>query len=142
MGAARPIARGLSLPGLNSTGYSNSLLNVPKATATIILSGIEMVQMMRKRQARYVYNPAPALAKQFATEPPRQPEVVGSAHNRLPRHRRDIDGRDRAYISSGRDEPVPPFTKSQNVTPSAKASSESVRIVGLRVPRSNPLRYC
>lgn len=35
-----------------------------KATATIILSGIEMVHMMRKQQARYAYNPAPALAEQ------------------------------------------------------------------------------
>jgi putative transposase len=32
-------------------------------TATI-LSGIEMVHMMRKRQARYAYNPAPSLAEQ------------------------------------------------------------------------------
>lgn len=35
-----------------------------KATAAIILSGIEMIHMMRKRQARYAYNPAP-LAEQF-----------------------------------------------------------------------------
>jgi transposase-like protein len=34
-------------------------------SATTILSGIEMVHMMRKRQARYAYNPAPSLAKQF-----------------------------------------------------------------------------
>jgi putative transposase len=33
-------------------------------TATI-LSGIEMVHMMRKRQARYAYNPSPLLAEQF-----------------------------------------------------------------------------
>lgn len=36
------------------------------ATARIILSGIEMVQMMRKRQARFAFNPAPSLAEQFA----------------------------------------------------------------------------
>lgn len=35
------------------------------ACATSILSGIEMIDMMRKRQARYAYNPAPSLAEQF-----------------------------------------------------------------------------
>ena len=35
------------------------------ACAATILSGIEMVHMMRKRQARYAYNPAPSLAEQF-----------------------------------------------------------------------------
>jgi putative transposase len=35
------------------------------ASAVTILSGIEMVHMMRKRQARYAYNPAPSLAEQF-----------------------------------------------------------------------------
>jgi putative transposase len=35
-------------------------------TARIILSGIEMVHMMRKRQARYAFNPNPSLAEQFA----------------------------------------------------------------------------
>ncbi|ATU95061.1 hypothetical protein BLM14_25175 (plasmid) [Phyllobacterium zundukense] len=34
--------------------------------AEIILSGIEMVHMMRKRQARYAFNPNPSLAEQFA----------------------------------------------------------------------------
>ena len=34
------------------------------ATASIILSGIEMVQMMRKRQARFAFNPNPSLAEQ------------------------------------------------------------------------------
>ncbi|MER9681389.1 transposase, partial [Mesorhizobium sp. M0184] len=34
-------------------------------TAKIILSGIEMVHMMRKRQARFGYNPTPSIAKQF-----------------------------------------------------------------------------
>lgn len=33
--------------------------------AATILSGIEMVHMMRKRQARYAFNPAPSLAEQF-----------------------------------------------------------------------------
>jgi transposase-like protein len=33
--------------------------------AATILSGIEMIHMMRKRQARYAYNPAPSLAEQF-----------------------------------------------------------------------------
>ncbi|OQM76073.1 IS6 family transposase [Manganibacter manganicus] len=33
--------------------------------AATILSGIEMVHMMRKRQARYACNPAPSLAEQF-----------------------------------------------------------------------------
>ncbi|RWO91023.1 MAG: IS6 family transposase, partial [Mesorhizobium sp.] len=31
------------------------------ATATTILSGIEMIHMMRKRQARYAFNPNPSL---------------------------------------------------------------------------------
>lgn len=35
-------------------------------SAAIILSGIEMVHMMRKRQARYAFNPSPPLAEQFA----------------------------------------------------------------------------
>ncbi len=35
------------------------------ASAVTILSGIEMVHMMRNRQARYAYNPAPSLAEQF-----------------------------------------------------------------------------
>ncbi len=35
------------------------------ATANIILSGIEMVHMMRKRQARYAFTPDPSLAEQF-----------------------------------------------------------------------------
>jgi transposase-like protein len=34
-------------------------------TADFILSGIELVHMMRKRQARFAYNPAPTLAEQF-----------------------------------------------------------------------------
>ncbi|MEQ1954725.1 IS6 family transposase, partial [Mesorhizobium sp. CN2-181] len=33
--------------------------------AAIILYGIEMVHMMRKRQARYAHNPAPSLVEQF-----------------------------------------------------------------------------
>jgi putative transposase len=36
------------------------------ATAQIILGVIEMVQMMRKRQVRFAYNPNPSLAEQFA----------------------------------------------------------------------------
>jgi putative transposase len=36
------------------------------ACADIILAGIEMVHMMRKRQARFSYNPNPSLAEQFA----------------------------------------------------------------------------
>jgi putative transposase len=35
------------------------------SSAAIILSGIEMVHMMRKRQARYAYHPAPSIAEQF-----------------------------------------------------------------------------
>lgn len=35
------------------------------ASAAIILSGIEMIHMMRKRQARYAFNPNPSLAEQF-----------------------------------------------------------------------------
>jgi putative transposase len=35
------------------------------ATASIILDGIEMVHMMRKRQATYAFNPNPSLAEQF-----------------------------------------------------------------------------
>jgi putative transposase len=35
-------------------------------TARIILCGVEMVRMMRKRQARFAFNPNPSLAEQFA----------------------------------------------------------------------------
>jgi putative transposase len=35
-------------------------------TAATILSGIELVQMMRKRRARFAFNPDPSLAEQFA----------------------------------------------------------------------------
>ena len=35
-------------------------------SAATILSGIELVQMMRKQQARFAFNPNPSLAKQFA----------------------------------------------------------------------------
>lgn len=35
------------------------------ASAEIILSGIEMIHMMRKRQARFAYNPRPSIAEQF-----------------------------------------------------------------------------
>ncbi|GLS17819.1 hypothetical protein GCM10007874_08340 [Labrys miyagiensis] len=37
----------------------------PETAAEIILSGIEMIHMMGKQQARYAYNPAPSLAGQF-----------------------------------------------------------------------------
>jgi transposase-like protein len=33
--------------------------------ATMILCGIEMVHMMRKRQVSYTLNPAPSLIEQF-----------------------------------------------------------------------------
>lgn len=36
-----------------------------EATASIILAGVEMIHMMRKRQARYAYNPSPSIAEQF-----------------------------------------------------------------------------
>ncbi len=36
-------------------------------TAAVILSGIEMIHMMRKRQARFAYNPDPSIAEQFTT---------------------------------------------------------------------------
>ena len=35
------------------------------ASARVILDGIEMVHMMRKRQARFAYNPRPSIAEQF-----------------------------------------------------------------------------
>jgi len=35
------------------------------ASARVILDGIEMVHMMRKRQARFAYNPCPSIADQF-----------------------------------------------------------------------------
>ena len=35
------------------------------ATAEIILSGIEMIHMMRKRQARFAYQPRPSIAEQL-----------------------------------------------------------------------------
>ena len=37
-----------------------------KVTARIILSGIKMVHVMRKRQARVAFNPNSTLAEQFA----------------------------------------------------------------------------
>ncbi len=36
-----------------------------QASAMVILSGIEMIHMMRKRQARYAYNPSASIAEQF-----------------------------------------------------------------------------
>lgn len=36
------------------------------ASATATLSGVEMLNMMRKQQARYSFNPRPLLAEQFA----------------------------------------------------------------------------
>ena len=36
-----------------------------QASATIILSGIAMIHMMRKRQARYAYNPHPSIVEPF-----------------------------------------------------------------------------
>lgn len=36
-----------------------------QASAAIILYGIEMVHMMRKRQATYAFNLNPSLAEQF-----------------------------------------------------------------------------
>ncbi|EHK53363.1 IS6 family transposase [Allomesorhizobium alhagi] len=35
------------------------------ASATAILAGVDMIHMMRKRQARYAYNPNPSIAEQF-----------------------------------------------------------------------------
>ena len=35
------------------------------ATAEIIPPGIEMIHMMRKRQARFACDPTPSIAKQF-----------------------------------------------------------------------------
>jgi transposase-like protein len=35
------------------------------ASAEIVLSSIEMIYMMRKRQARFAYNPRPSIAEQF-----------------------------------------------------------------------------
>ena len=35
------------------------------ATAEVIFTGIEMVRMMRKQQARFAYNPPPSIAEQF-----------------------------------------------------------------------------
>lgn len=37
-------------------------------TAAVTLAGIEMVHMMRKRQSRFPFNPAPTLKEQFATK--------------------------------------------------------------------------
>jgi putative transposase len=42
------------------------MLGFKSTAAARILSGIEMVHMMRKRQARYAFNPNPSLAEQFA----------------------------------------------------------------------------
>lgn len=35
------------------------------ASARVMLDGIEMVHIMRKLQARFVYNPCPSIAEQF-----------------------------------------------------------------------------
>ncbi len=37
------------------------------SAAAVTLAGIEMVQMMRKRQGRFAFNPAPSLKEQFET---------------------------------------------------------------------------
>jgi transposase-like protein len=34
-------------------------------SARAVLSGIEMIHMIRKQQAKYVYNPQPSLTEQF-----------------------------------------------------------------------------
>ena len=52
-------------PAHQAPRAANARLQVD-GTARIILSGIEMVHMMRKRQARYAFNPNPSLAEQFA----------------------------------------------------------------------------
>jgi len=36
-----------------------------QTSAAIILSGIEMIHMMRKQQARYAYNPSSSIGEQF-----------------------------------------------------------------------------
>jgi hypothetical protein len=46
-----------------------------EATAAIILVGIEMIHMMRKRQARYAYNPSPSIAEQFTILAARQSDI-------------------------------------------------------------------
>jgi hypothetical protein len=49
-----------------SRGAIRSALGFRSQTsAAIILSGIEVVHIMRKRQARNAYNPAPSIAGQF-----------------------------------------------------------------------------
>lgn len=35
------------------------------ASVTATLAGVEMIYMMRKRQARHAYNPNPSIAEQF-----------------------------------------------------------------------------
>lgn len=35
------------------------------SSAAVTLSGVEMVHMMRKRQGRFAFNPAPPLKEQF-----------------------------------------------------------------------------
>ena len=37
------------------------------SSAAVTLAGIEMVHMMRKRQGRFAFNPAPSLKEQFET---------------------------------------------------------------------------
>lgn len=45
---------------------TRSMLGFKSASnAATILSGIEMIHMMRKRQARFAYNPHPSVAEQF-----------------------------------------------------------------------------
>ena len=36
-----------------------------RISAAVILSGIEMIHMRRKQQARYAHNPAPSIGEQF-----------------------------------------------------------------------------
>jgi hypothetical protein len=37
----------------------------PLSSAAVTLSGVEMVHMMRKRQGRFAFIPAPSLKEQF-----------------------------------------------------------------------------
>lgn len=67
--------RALKKIGIRKSQYLNSIKRRVRpmmgfksfSSAAIALAGIEMVHMMRKRQGRFAFNPAPSLKEQFET---------------------------------------------------------------------------
>ena len=62
----RPIAAGLTLRCRRIKRRIRSMLGFKSiSSARVIIDGIEMVHIMRKRQARFAHNPRPSIAEQF-----------------------------------------------------------------------------